>query len=165
MLGGAALLAGAAIQYHGAGDLGGLEIRLHSQSGSHGPGAQQVMPAPVAAAAGDQLLPRQAAALLGQAGERVIFRQQADDGPPAAVGGGEGGGDVADAPLHLEALLLQHSAVQVGRLLLLERQLRKGPDLICHLGYQICFFSMAATGRLLFCCHGMLLSAPDAPAR
>ena len=40
------------------------------------------MPAPVAAAAGDQLLPRQAAALLGKAGERVIFRQQADDGPP-----------------------------------------------------------------------------------
>ena len=112
------------------------------------------MPAPVAAAAGDQLLPRQAAALLGQAGERVIFRQQADDGPPAAVGGGEGGGDVADAPLHFEALLLQHSAVQVGRLLLLERQLRKGPDLICHLGYQICFFFDGGDGRLLFCCHG-----------
>ena len=39
-------------------------------------------------------------------------------------------------------------------LILLERQLRKGPDLICHLGYQICFFFDGGDGRLLFCCHG-----------
>ena len=51
-LGGAALLAGAAVQHHGAGDLGGLQIRLHPQGGGHGAGAQQVVPAAVAAAAG-----------------------------------------------------------------------------------------------------------------
>ena len=86
------------------------------------------MPAAVAAASGHQFLPLCGPRLLGQAGEGVILGQNADVGFTGAEGGGEGGGDVADALLHLEALLGQDLTELIRRLELHERELGVAPD-------------------------------------
>ena len=136
-LGGAALLAGAAIEHHGARGLGGLQEGFDAQRSGKSACAQQVVAAAVAVAAVNALVPRQAAALLRKTGESVILCQKADDGPAAAVGGGEGGGDVADALFHREALFFQNVTIQRRGLLLLQGELRKGPDGVCHLAHQV----------------------------
>ncbi|MPN04296.1 hypothetical protein SDC9_151532 [bioreactor metagenome] len=115
----AALLAGAAIQHHGAGTLRLLQIGLHADGRCHGPGAQQIVPAAMAAATGNQFFPVKAPPLLGQAGQRVVFRQNPDDGPPRAKGRGKGRGNIANPLFHDKALVFQHLAVQRGGPLLL----------------------------------------------
>ena len=118
-LGCAALLAGAAVERHGAGNTGLFQIGLYPQRSRQRTGAQQIVTAAMAAAAGDKLLLRQTACFLGQAGQGVIFRQNTDVGPPAAKAGGKGSGNTAHVFFNLKALLLQHPAVQGGGLHLL----------------------------------------------
>ena len=148
-LGGAALLTGAAVEDHGAGRVGGFQERLDPQGRSHGAGTQEIVSAAVAAAAGDPLLPFHAASLLGQAGERIVLRQDADDGASGAVAGGKGRGDVADPLLHGEALFFQDLTIKGGGPGLLQRELRVVPDAVRHLGDEVALGLHGGDGRLL----------------
>ena len=152
-LGGAALLTGAAVEDHGAGSVGGFQERLDPQGRSHGAGTQEIVSAAVAAAAGDPLLPFHAASLLGQAGERIVLRQDADDGASGAVAGGKGRGDVADPLLHGEALFFQDLTIKGGGPGLLQRELRVVPDAVRHLGDEVALGLHGGHGRLLFLGH------------
>lgn len=156
-LGGHALLAGAAVQNDGAAFTGPGEVVLQADGGGHGAGAQQIVAAAVTAPALHQLVVLGAARLLGQARQGVILRQKADDRLAAAVGRGEGGGDAADALLHLKALLLQDLDEQGGGLYLLHGQLRVVPDGICHLRDQLVLFINGSQCRLFCVIHSQLL--------
>ena len=115
------------------------------------------MAAAVTAPSLHQLVVLGAARLLGQARQGVIPRQKADDRLAAAVGRGEGGGDAADALLHLKALLLQDLDEQGGGLYLLHGQLRVVPDGICHLRDQLVLFINGSQCRLFCVIHSQLL--------
>ena len=111
------------------------------------------MVAAVATAAGNQLLPHQAARLLRQPGQGVILRQDADDRTAAAEAGGEGGGNTADALFHSKALFFQDFAVFGAGLFLLQGQLRIFPNAVCHI-VDDRFFRLHGVDRsLLFICH------------
>ena len=159
-LGGHALLAGAAVEDHRTGAAGLLQIVLHADGGGHCAGTQQVMAAAMAAAALDQLVILRAARRLGQSGQGIILRQEADDRLAAAVGGGKGGGDIADALLHLEALRLQHLHKEGGGLDLLHGQLRVIPNGIRHLGDQVLLFINGGQSRLFCFVHRKYLTVP-----
>ena len=152
-LGGAAFLAGAAEEDHRAALPGLLQPGLHAKGRSKSAGAQQVMAAAVTAAAADQLFLHQAPGLLRKAAEGIVLRQKADDRLSGAVRGGEGGGDIANAPRHRKALLLADPAQDLGRLLLLEGQLRKAPDLFRGLPDQVGLSLHGPDGSHFFMVH------------
>ena len=153
-LGGAALLAGAAVEDHRAAFARLLQPGLHAKGSSHGARAQQVVAAAMTAAAGSQRFPLRHPGFLGKTGEGVILRQKADDRPTGAKGGRESRGNAAEAPLHPEALVFQHVTVQRGGALFLEGKLRKAPNLPGHLFDQIFFLFHRRQGDVFFVVHG-----------
>ena len=131
-LGGAALLAGAAEEDHGALGAGLLQIALHGAGRRERADAQQIVPAAVTVPARLQRLRGGLPRRLRKAGQRVKLAENADHGSAASKRAAEGGLDAAEPALDLEAELLQRLAVAARGKLLLERALRVLPDLVCE---------------------------------
>ena len=103
---GAAFLTGAAVEDYGAGQFTSFNGFFNGDCGAYGTGTQQVVTAALAAAVGGQGLLFRGPGFLGQAGQGIVFTQNADDGLAGAVGAGESGGDAAEVLIHGEALFL-----------------------------------------------------------
>ena len=84
-LSGASFLSGAAIEDHGAMELPGFYRILDGDGGTQAGGAQQIVPAALAAAVFHQGLLFGRAAFLGQAGQGIIFAQNTDAGASLSV--------------------------------------------------------------------------------
>jgi hypothetical protein len=89
----------------------------HRDGGRRAAGAQGVVGVTVSGAVGgavgvvvvDQRVVGGDSPLLGQAGQRVVLRVEAQDGPGAAVGGDEGGREADGAPFDGESVVLEQT--------------------------------------------------------
>src|SRR4029079_10846364 len=95
------------------------------------------------------------AVFVGGAGEGVVLGGDGAGGGAGAGGGDEGGGLAADAPGDLEAFLLEGVDESLRGLLLVERRLRRVPDLLCEGGPALARLVQVGVGRaLLRSSHG-----------
>ena len=78
------------------------------------------------------------ARLLRKAGQSVKFAQNADDGLAAAERSAEGGVDAAELFGNGKAVLTQHLAVKLGRLVFLEGKLGVVPNFVSYAFVEIC---------------------------
>ena len=131
-LSGASFLSGAAIEDHGAMELPGFDCILDGNGGTQAGGAQQIVPAALAAAVFHQRLLFGRAAFLGQAGQGIIFAQNTDAGASLSVGAAESGGNAAEIFRDMEALFLHQLHIGRGRLVFQHRELGVAPDLVAE---------------------------------
>ena len=125
---GAALLAGTAVEDHGAGELAVLDQLFHGNRRRQRACAQKIVAAAVAVAAGDQGVLFHFAGLLGQGGEGIVLGQNADPGGAGAIGGHKGRGDIGSLLPDFEAFFPEEIQIAFHGLVLIQAQLRKFPD-------------------------------------
>ena len=147
-LAGAALLAGAAIEDDCAMELSGCDLVFDGNGRTEARRAQQIVAAALAAAALAERLLFGHTGGLGQAGQGVIFRQNADFRAAGAVGSGKGRRNTAEILFHLEALLLQQGHIGGSGLDFQHGQLGIFPYLVTE-GENFLFFRFNGLVKLL----------------
>ena len=124
----ASLLCRTAIVADCTGKAGAFHVILGGYGGGHRTGAEGIVPAAMARAAGNQLPVFRTGSLLAEARQGVKFTEDTDDRLAGAPGADEGGGNAVHALLHRKALLLQSLDEDCSGLGLLEVELRYRPD-------------------------------------
>jgi hypothetical protein len=119
-------------------------------------GAEQIVPAPVAGGCVRERGRLHLARPLGEAGKRVVLRQDCDDRGTRARAGDERRRHSPNAPFHLEAFAGQSAREERSRAMLSERRLCQIPDLS---GYRLP--PSARRIQVRVCCS-RLLRAGDA---
>ena len=145
---GAALFSGAAIEDDRTVELSGGDLLFDGNGGTEAGRTQQIVAAALAAAALAEGLLFGHTGGLGQAGQGVIFRQNADFRAAGAVGSGKGRRNTAEVLFHLEALLLQQGHIGGSGLDFQHGQLGILPDLVTE-GENFLFFRFNGLIKLL----------------
>lgn len=112
----AALLARAAVKDDRSARAAALEEVLYGEGSAQRARTEHVVPAAVPRPAGDERPLLCTGCRLAEAGERVVFAEDADHRPSLAESAAEGGGDAAKALRHLKAVRAQRVAVEPGGL-------------------------------------------------
>ena len=161
-LGRAALLAGAAVEYHGSLTARLFEVILQGKCRRQRSGSQHVVAAAVARAAGNKRFLLHCALFLAQARESVKLAQNADGGVPLPESSQECGLNPGHPGLHGKTVLPENLPVGLCGMKFLERQFGIRPDFIGKGGKYILVGLNIADGRLFMVCHNVLLIAQNA---
>lgn len=133
-LSGAALLTGAAVEYHRAVEQSCGNGPFDGNGSGQSTRTQQIVAAAVSAASGFQGLGMIQTGGLRQPGQGIKFPQQADDRPAAAEGTGKGSGNAAQILLDGKALGLQDFHIGSRGAMLQHGQLGIAPDPVAEVG-------------------------------